>query len=124
MNQQPALVLTIAAIVTAFVWTGCKTSYDYTYSAINQTDTVITIVVVTPTTNETHTLTAGEKKILYTGNHGLEKKGGPYNQDVKKEIKEFIVMKGVKRSTRDYLTNDAWTFSDGHYETAVGKGEF
>ena len=117
-------------LMMLFFITSCEYSYDYSYQVTNNSDDQISVYVKTFRLDSTFIIKKDSTKVLFTSNHGIEGSKGPYFEDVKIELDEFSVTKKDNSiSTKDYLKNDAWTFTIepyfiGLYSAIVTNDEF
>jgi hypothetical protein len=104
---------------------GCDYAYDYSYTVTNKSDSQINVYVKTISIDSTFSIAKDSTKKLFIGHHGAEGSKGPYFDNVTVDLDSFKVTKNdTIMSTRDYLKNDAWTFTNGDYSTTVTNDEF
>lgn len=114
----------------AFLMTSCEYSYDYSYKVTNKSDSEISVYIKTFRIDTTFLILKDSAKVLVTSNHGIEGSHGPYFEDVKIDLDKFTVTKNDNlKSNRDYLKDDAWTFTKepyhiGLYSATVTNDEF
>lgn len=113
-----------------FLMTSCEYSYEYSYKVTNKSDSEIYVNIKTFRIDTTFFILKDSSKVLVTSNHGNEGSHGPYFENVKIDLDKFIVTKNDNvKSNRDYLMNDAWTFTKepsfkGLYSAIVTNDEF
>jgi hypothetical protein len=110
--------------------TSCEYSYEYSYKVTNKSNSEIYVNIKTFRIDTTFFILKDSSKVLVTSNHGIEGSHGPYFENVKIDLDKFIVTKNDNvKSNRDYLMNDAWTFTKepsckGLYSAIVTNDEF
>jgi hypothetical protein len=110
--------------------TSCEYSYNYSYKVTNTSGTSINVRVKTFRVDSTFIIVNDSTKVLFTTTHGIEGPHGPYYKDVKFDLDSLIVKnQNDKISTKDYLLNETWTFTEdtyheGLYSAFVTSDEF
>jgi len=61
---------------------------------------------------------------IYRTTHGVEGRGGPFFDDVNKDLSAFTISIGEQHSTKNYLSNDSWLYDNGEYKTTVTNSDF
>ncbi len=108
-----------------FFSASCTYPYDYTYQVTNQSDADITVVYEVSYGDYTKTIKRDSTAVILETNHGGEDAGGPYFDDVNKDLHAMKVYQyDTLLSHRDYLRNESWTYNNGLYSTTVTDSEF
>ena len=98
------------AILFLFLLSSCESSYEYKYSISNKANSTITIFYSTYSNDSVIKIAPGETKELFKTSHGIEGSGGPFQRDIRKDLKTIEVKIGTTDSAYNIRDNKFWTF--------------
>lgn len=116
---------TILYISLFSLFCSCEHTYNYSYTLTNDADTSVQVSYITKdAVDSVIELNKNETRLFLIDDHGLEGGKGPYQKDVVQDFIVLSVSKNGLNSTRNYLKNEGWTYSEGAYKTTITDSEF
>lgn len=110
-------------------FSSCEHGYSYNYVLTNNTDTTVTLFIETFSQDTVFTFLLNETQNIFSTFHGMEGPGGPFQSEVKYDLKSIIIKRGKKISMKDYRKNESWKFIKkdkfrAEYKSIVNNSEF
>lgn len=118
----------IFLIVLCIIFSSCDYYYSYEYIVQNDSSSQITVELFAqyhPILDTVYRIESNQSLQIYETIHGNEGAGGPFFDDVSKDLTRLVIKKNdTLISNRDFIQNSNWLFTEGMYLTIITDIEF